>query len=93
MIQQNASAAEEMASTTEELIGQSEQLVSALSFFRTGEEEPAVRRGKPVASVPSAHGQKVAAAGSRVGKGSAKGGVSLKLGEKRDELDGNFERY
>ncbi len=37
VIQQNASAAEEMASTTEELTGQSDQLMSALGFFRTGD--------------------------------------------------------
>ena len=35
VIQQNASAAEEMASTTEELTGQSDQLLTALGFFRT----------------------------------------------------------
>ncbi len=29
----------------------------------------------------------------RPGKAAAKGGVSLKLGEKRDEQDGDFERY
>ena len=39
VIQQNASASEEMASTTEELTGQSDQLVSALSFFHTGDED------------------------------------------------------
>ncbi len=95
VIQQNASAAEEMASTTEELTGQSEQLVSALGFFRTGEDEAAVRRGKPVASVPApaAHAHKVAATGARSAKAGKGGGVSLKLGEKRDETDGDFERY
>jgi methyl-accepting chemotaxis protein len=41
VIQQNASASEEMASTTEELTGQSDQLVSALSFFHTGDEDRA----------------------------------------------------
>ncbi|MFZ0633374.1 MAG: methyl-accepting chemotaxis protein [Acidobacteriaceae bacterium] len=92
VIQQNASAAEEMASTTEELTGQSEQLVSALSFFKTGEEETAVRRGKPVASVAAARTPKVVAAGARPGK-PGKGGVSLKLSDKHDSLDGNFERY
>ena len=46
VIQQNASASEEMASTTEELTGQSDQLVSALSFFHTGDEDGAHgRRG------------------------------------------------
>jgi purine-binding chemotaxis protein CheW len=39
VIQQNASASEEMASTTEQLTGQSDQLVSALSFFHTGDED------------------------------------------------------
>ncbi|MGC2584386.1 MAG: hypothetical protein WA399_19940, partial [Acidobacteriaceae bacterium] len=92
VIQQNASAAEEMASTTEELTGQSEQLVSALSFFKTGEEETAVRRGKPVASVAAARTPKVVAAGARPEK-PGKGGVSLKLSDKHDSLDGNFERY
>jgi methyl-accepting chemotaxis protein len=38
VISQNAAAAEEMASTTEELTGQAGQLVSALGFFRTGED-------------------------------------------------------
>ncbi len=37
VIQQNASAAEEMASTTEEMTGQSDQLITALGFFKTGE--------------------------------------------------------
>jgi methyl-accepting chemotaxis protein len=46
VIQQNASASEEMASTTEELTGQSDQLVSALSFFHTGDEEAAWRASR-----------------------------------------------
>jgi len=33
VIQQNASAAEEMASTTEELAGQAEQLKGTIAFF------------------------------------------------------------
>ena len=41
VIQQNASAAEEMASTTKELTAQSDQLVSAIGFFRTGDSAPA----------------------------------------------------
>ena len=41
VIQQNASAAEEMASTTEELTGQADQLLTALGFFRTGDNGPA----------------------------------------------------
>jgi methyl-accepting chemotaxis protein len=100
VIQQNASAAEEMASTTEELTGQSEQLVSALSFFHTGGEDAAqVRRGasasrsaKPAAvpaksAKPAGHGPAPAA------KTAAKSGVNLRLNDKHDELDAEFERY
>ena len=61
VIQQNASASEEMASTTEELTGQSDQLVSALSFFHTGDEDGARARK------PSAQGR--AGRAGRAGKG------------------------
>ena len=96
VIQQNASAAEEMASTTEELTGQADQLVSALSFFQTGEEMG--RKSKPgggtarAASVPAALASKGAprtpAAGAKKG-----GGVSLQMKDKHDDLDAEFERY
>ena len=91
VIQQNASASEEMASTTEELTGQSDQLVSALGFFHTGDENGGRKSNgaKAVRSVPAAvHSAK--AAGSSGGKS---GGVNLRLKDKRDELDGDFERY
>ncbi|HEY1500769.1 MAG TPA: methyl-accepting chemotaxis protein [Acidobacteriaceae bacterium] len=95
VIQQNASAAEEMASTTEELTGQSEQLVSALAFFQTGGEAEEPRRGgkppRPVHATPARAARPVAQAAAA--KGPGKGGVKLRLGEKRDELDGEFERY
>jgi methyl-accepting chemotaxis protein len=99
VIQQNASASEEMASTTEELTGQSEQLVSALSFFHTGDENSAHGRrgaaGKPAkqaaaptrAAKPSGHGPAPAA------KAAGKSGVNLRLGDKHDEMDAEFERY
>jgi methyl-accepting chemotaxis protein len=101
VIQQNASAAEEMASTTEELTGQSEQLVSALGFFHTGDEDdtPARRGGnlpraaRPVYAAP----QKPARPGIRASappqKTPGKSGVSLRLNDKHDETDGEFERY
>jgi methyl-accepting chemotaxis protein len=100
VIQQNASASEEMASTTEELTGQSEQLVSALAFFQTGDEDGApVRRG-----AGARVGRKVQAAPARAAKANghgnasgakvaAKGGISLRLKDKHDDLDGEFERY
>ena len=98
VIQQNASASEEMAATTEELTGQSDQLVSALSFFRTGDDgrlaklradtaKPAARADAvPVRAVkPVAY---AAASGVKVG-----GGVNLRLKDKHDNLDSEFERY
>jgi methyl-accepting chemotaxis protein len=100
VIQQNASASEEMASTTEELTGQSEQLVGALAFFKTGEEaEQVARRGHGATAArksPNAAAKAVKPSGHgplTTGKGSAKSGVSLKLSDKQDELDGEFERY
>jgi methyl-accepting chemotaxis protein len=90
VIQQNASAAEEMASTTEELTGQSEQLVSALSFFQTGEEEqvpgrrPLAKTAKRPATQLKPHSHAAQ---------SAKPGLQLRMKETHDELDGEFERY
>ena len=100
VIQQNASASEEMASTTEELTGQSDQLVSALGFFRTGDDAPA-RAVRPAAKAsraveaPHAKPQKIdghssPASGAKTG---AKSGVALKLKDKADNLDKEFERF
>jgi len=98
VIQQNASASEEMASTTEELTGQSEQLVGALAFFKTGEEEnvsgragsgaKAARRAQAIPATSARGSSHVTAA-----KPATKAGVSLRLKDKHDELDGEFERY
>jgi len=96
VIQQNASASEEMASTTEELTGQSDQLVSALSFFHTGDEDG----GRPRRPANVKPGRQLQAAPARPAKqhGSsnatkAAGGVNLRLKDKHDDLDGEFERY
>jgi len=100
VIQQNASAAEEMASTTEELTGQSEQLVGALAFFKTEDEAgPAVRGNR--AATPQRKAQAVAVKTARpnghglsvAAKGAVRTGVALKLADKHDDLDGEFERY
>jgi methyl-accepting chemotaxis protein len=95
VIQQNASAAEEMASTTEELSGQSEQLVGALGFFRTGNEEGRVVKPMYAAEPASASGKN-----GHNGNGSGlrakvlgKAGVKLRLEEKKDSMDAEFERY
>jgi methyl-accepting chemotaxis protein len=94
VIQQNASASEEMASTTEELTGQSDQLVNALSFFHTGDEEGARRGvksgGRMVQSVPARTAVRPTAP---AGRPAARGGVNLRLKDKHDDTDGEFERY
>ena len=99
VIQQNASASEEMASTTEELTGQSDQLVSALAFFHTGNEEGA-RHAEPAAVKGSQAVRPRRKSGEvewpQRGSTAAKpgqGGVNLRLKDKHDELDGEFERY
>jgi methyl-accepting chemotaxis protein len=95
VIQQNASASEEMASTTEELTGQSDQLVSALSFFHTGDEDGG-RMRKPASAKASKMMQTAPAKAARPsGHAGAKlvGGVNLRLKDKHDDLDGEFERY
>lgn len=99
VIQQNASASEEMAATTEELTGQSDQLVSALSFFHTGDEDGGRQRrpvsAKPARQAPAAPSRGVKPNGYTASavKLKAKGGVSLRLNDKHDDLDGEFERY
>ena len=100
VIQQNASASEEMASTTEELSGQSDQLVSSLAFFRTGDEghtaaprSGGVRAAKHV-EAPAGKPAKANGHGAPLAKKAAAGaGVNLKLREKGDDLDKEFERY
>jgi len=100
VIQQNASAAEEMAATTEELASQSEQLVNALAFFRTGCEDAAPvpvslqskragHRAAPPAHEAAASGH----AAPSIAAAASAAGVSLKLKERNENLDAEFERY
>ena len=99
IIQQNAAASEELASTTEQLSSQSEQLVSVLGFFRTAE----AGARKPPGSVsrgghggPNAEedsGREEYAAGGAPRALAAAAGVSLRLQEKGEERDNEFERY
>jgi hypothetical protein len=83
-----------MAATTEELTGQAHQLVSALSFFRTGDEgrrpsAPKAReRGGEAARASKGSGYSAPSAASVAGKG-----VNLQLKEAHSDLDSEFERY
>jgi methyl-accepting chemotaxis protein len=97
VIQQNASASEEMASTTEELTGQSDQLVSALSFFNTGSEDGGRSRkplnaksARPAQAAPS---RPAKPNGHAISSTPKAGGINLRLKEKHDDVDGEFERY
>jgi methyl-accepting chemotaxis protein len=93
VIQQNASAAEEMAATTEQLTGQSTQLLSALGFFHTSEAAFSPVSQKLVASLGTVHADPPVEA-AVISRASAKGGgVRLRLSEKHDDSDGDFERY
>jgi methyl-accepting chemotaxis protein len=87
VIQQNASAAEEMASTTEQLTTQSDQLSSAIGFFRTGDSPTAAR---PAARPAAVRSDLPAPARSKSTKAN---GVNIKLKDKADGLDEEFERF
>jgi methyl-accepting chemotaxis protein len=96
VIQQNASAAEEMASTTEELTTQSDQLTSAIGFFRTGDAEGVSRAAvRPAAASPAARTASWSAEPSTPArpKNSKPNGVNIKLKDKTDGLDDDFERF
>jgi methyl-accepting chemotaxis protein len=100
VIQQNASASEEMASTTEELTGQSDQLVSALAFFQTGDDDgtaarrPGGAKGvRPTQAAPARVAHPSGHAAANGAKSAARGGVNLRLKDKHDNLDGEFERF
>jgi methyl-accepting chemotaxis protein len=94
VIQQNASAAEEMASTTDELTGQSDQLVSALGFFRIPDTEGAAAHAG--AKPNGALGKLKAAVRHpepQAAKKPSKSGVALKMAGPADHADKEFERY
>ena len=94
VIQQNASAAEEMASTTEELTIQSDQLLSALSFFQTGEERATRQLHKPARPLVTTAARTERPVEAAVAKNSPRSsGVRLRMTEKQDDSDSEFERY
>ncbi|MBF0592654.1 MAG: HAMP domain-containing protein [Nitrospirae bacterium] len=103
VIQQNASASEEMASTSEELSSQSEQLQATISFFKIGDDTPALIQRKPlhIQKARIAHVVKQtperSAPHSRPGElHTDKKRVGVSLGIKNDESDDDsrdFEKY
>jgi hypothetical protein len=85
-----------MASTTEELTTQSDQLTSAIGFFRTGDAEGVSRAAvRPAAASPAARTASWNAEASAPArpKNSKPNGVNIKLKDKTDGLDDDFERF
>ena len=94
VIQQNASGTEEIASTAEELAGQAAQLQDTIAFFKVGDKDTH-RRSVSVKTIakavaPVVHAPMVAA---HKGNGTKPKGISLSLGDKKDALDEEFERF
>ena len=101
MIQSNSAAAEEMASTSEELTAQASQLQDAISFFKVDDTGGQRHRASNIAAggqrssktplaLPPAKKTKWAniGHGAKENSSSASGGAKIALDDK-----GNFERY
>jgi methyl-accepting chemotaxis protein len=108
VIQQNAGAAEEMASTAEELSSQAEQLQDTVAFFKVGENghngpkrAAITKKLHPAHTIPISHlapGKAKAAAGAPL---ATHKGVVLNMdhaatrgnGGQGDGKDAEFERF
>jgi methyl-accepting chemotaxis protein len=86
VVQSNASASEEMASTSEELSGQAQALAEAMTFFKvasgSGGRTTVVARRKTAKSLPAAPSESGRAAGGR------RSGLALDMGDDED-----FEKF
>jgi methyl-accepting chemotaxis protein len=100
VIQQNASGTEEIASTSEELASQAEQLQDTVAFFKVG--SAGTRKSEPVAlkkkavqkqAAPVVQAPKSIATPHKSGNGSKPKGIALDLGDRKDSLDDEFERF
>jgi len=96
VIQQNASGTEEIASTAEELASQATQLQDTIAFFRVGDGDTRARAAAPAkaparAVAPAVHPHAVAA--HKEGNGTKSKGIALNLGDGKDSLDDEFERF
>ena len=106
VIQQNASAAEEMASTSEELSGQAEGLMSTINFFDIGDSNQSAGTSRPSpqprhvpkrpanshSSDPKPNGTRPNATAA-IKNTSKLAGFALSLGARHDKLDEEFEKY
>ncbi|MFN2344009.1 MAG: chemotaxis protein, partial [Desulfonatronovibrio sp.] len=91
VIQQNASASEEMSSTAEELSSQAEQLQATMAFFRVGDEGgfsgPKTRK-MTVKNEKPKQDQKRALSNNKEKKD---GRFALDMGA--DDIDKDFEKF
>lgn len=102
-IQQSAAATEEMASTTEELLGQAEQLQKSAAFFKVNQSEGMLFQAASVKKKP-AHTAGFAGkpAAAKPAKNDDHSGIKKKFGNEDSEIGGveldlnsddGFERY
>ncbi|MGL1862174.1 MAG: CHASE3 domain-containing protein [Pseudodesulfovibrio sp.] len=89
IVQQNAAGAEEMASTSEELSGQAEQLNSVVAFFNINESGSGYRRSTQVVKNAAAPKPLPAAPTGAVAPEAAVG-IDMDMD---DGSDGGFERF
>ena len=95
MIQQNAAASEEVATTAENLAQQAEELKNAISFFRTNDTDnangvntfagvkpqPKAVHKTPVKQLPQKEIQKNHAVAGRLAAAASPRGYALEMGE------------
>jgi methyl-accepting chemotaxis protein len=103
VIQQNASSTEEMASTTEELSSQAEQLQDTIEFFKIA-DNGATKRGRGAAERKSLISEGIKSSMKKninipihiSGGGNGhnrSAGIALELGNGKDMIDDEFERF
>jgi methyl-accepting chemotaxis protein len=95
VIQENAASTEEMASTCEELSSQGEQLQDTIGFFKIGESSGREKHAKSAYKQGNtATARPVQKTHARAGNGAGRErGLALNLGDGRDKLDEEFERF
>src|SRR5262249_45695293 len=106
VIQQNASASEEMASTAHQLASQAEVLKSAMSFFKVADDQRGVGRQSTGSGLATDHDnasvqkqrrpKSVSTALANLNRAAAKSGASIELSANAgvaDSRDHDFTAY
>lgn len=88
--QQNAAAAEEMATSSEEMASQASQMKEIISFFKVGDDaatENIAGRKRVENKILPAYKT------AKKKEYNNTSGVNIDLGSKKDDLDGEFEKF